>query len=86
VRRAKNGKPGTHPGAARPRSHLVAGGPFTPDAINRLVKRQFSDSTFVFATERGIGGRAGFAFPADDKPGFSPIPIRTTRPTLKEQT
>lgn len=65
VRRAKNGKPATHPirgdeiRALRelrrlfPDSAFVfateRGGPFTPDAINRLVKR--------------IGERAGFAFP-----------------------
>jgi len=65
VRRAKNGKPGAHPlrgdevRALRelrrqsPDSSFVfateRGGPFTPDAINKLIKR--------------IGERAGFAFP-----------------------
>jgi type 1 fimbriae regulatory protein FimB/type 1 fimbriae regulatory protein FimE len=65
VRRAKNGKPSAHPlrgdevRALRelrrqfPNSAFVFatehGGPFTPDAINRLVKR--------------IGERAGLAFP-----------------------
>jgi integrase len=65
VRRVKNGKPGVHPlrgdeiRALRelrrqfPDSGFVfateRGGPFTPDAVNRLIKR--------------IGGRAGFAFP-----------------------
>ena len=64
VRRAKNGKPSVHPlrgdeiRALRdlrrqfPDSGFVfateRGGPFTPDAVNRLVKR--------------IGERAGFAF------------------------
>ena len=64
VRRAKNGKPGAHPirgdelRALRelqrkyPDSGFVftteRGGPFTPDAINRLVKR--------------LGDRAGFPF------------------------
>jgi integrase len=63
VRRAKNGKPGAHPlrgdevRALRellrqfPASAFVfateRGGPFTPDAVNRLIKR--------------IGERAGFA-------------------------
>jgi len=65
VRRAKNGKPGSHPlrgdevRALRelrrqsPDSAFVfateRGGPFTPDAVNRLIKR--------------IGARAGFGFP-----------------------
>ena len=65
VRRVKNGKPAAHPirgdelRALRelqrqyPDSGFVftteRGGPFTPDAINRLVKR--------------LGERAGFAFP-----------------------
>jgi type 1 fimbriae regulatory protein FimB/type 1 fimbriae regulatory protein FimE len=65
VRRAKNGKPSAHPlrgeevRALRelrrqfPYSAFVfkteRGGPFTPDAVNRLIKR--------------IGGRARFAFP-----------------------
>ena len=65
VRRAKNGKPSTHPlrgdeiRALRelrrqfPDSAFVfateRGGPFTPDAVNRLIKR--------------TGARAGFAFP-----------------------
>src|SRR6516165_6884646 len=65
VRRAKNGKPSAHPlrgdeiRALRelhrqfPDSGFVfateRGGPFTPDAVNRLIKR--------------IGERAGFAFP-----------------------
>jgi integrase len=65
VRRAKNGKPSVHPlrgdeiRALRelrrqyPDSGFVfateRGGPFTPDAVNRLIKR--------------IGERAGFAFP-----------------------
>jgi integrase len=65
VRRVKNGKPSVHPlrgdeiRALRelrrqfPDSGFVfateRGGPFTPDAVNRLIKR--------------IGGRAGFAFP-----------------------
>ena len=64
VRRAKNGKPSVHPlrgGEVRALRKLHAetagnfvfeterGGPFTPDAVNRLIKR--------------IGERAGFAFP-----------------------
>jgi type 1 fimbriae regulatory protein FimB/type 1 fimbriae regulatory protein FimE len=65
VRRVKNGKPSVHPlrgveiRALRdlrrqlPDSGFVfpteRGGPFTPDAVNRLIKR--------------IGERAGFAFP-----------------------
>ena len=65
VRRVKNGKPATHPlrgdeiRALRelrqqfPDSAFAfateRGGPFTPDAINRLIKR--------------IGKRAGFPFP-----------------------
>jgi integrase len=63
VRRAKNGKPSAHRGdevrALRelrrqsPDSAFVfvteRGGPFTPDAVNRLIKR--------------IGERAGLAFP-----------------------
>jgi len=65
VRRVKNGKPAAHPlrgdelRALRelrrrcPDSAFVfateRGGPFTPDAVNRLIKR--------------IGERAGFAFP-----------------------
>ena len=65
VRRAKNGKPSAHPlrgdeiRALRelqrqyPDSAFVfateRGGPFTPDAVNRLIKR--------------IGERAGFPFP-----------------------
>jgi integrase len=65
VRRAKNGKPGAHPHRSDevralrelrrqfPGGAFVfateRGGPFTPDAINRLVKH--------------IGARAGFAFP-----------------------
>jgi type 1 fimbriae regulatory protein FimB/type 1 fimbriae regulatory protein FimE len=65
VRRAKNGKAGTHPlrgdevRALRERRRQAPdsafvfpterGGPFTPDAINRLIKR--------------IGERARFAFP-----------------------
>ena len=64
VRRAKNGKPAAHPirgdelRALRelqrqyPESGFVfateRGGPFTPDAVNRLIKR--------------IGERAGFPF------------------------
>jgi integrase len=65
VRRAKNGKPSTHP--------------LRGDEIRALreLRRQFPDSAFVFATERGgpfttdainrlikrIGERAGLAFP-----------------------
>jgi integrase len=65
VRRVKNGKPSVHP--------------LRGDEIRALreLRRQFSDSGFVFATERGgpftpdavnrlikrIGERAGFAFP-----------------------
>lgn len=65
VRRAKNGKPSAHP--------------LRGDEIRALreLRRQFSDSAFVFATERGgpftpdavnrlikrIGARAGFPFP-----------------------
>jgi len=65
VRRVKNGKPSVHP--------------LRGDEISALreLRRQFSDSGFVFATERGgpftpdavnrlikrIGERAGFAFP-----------------------
>jgi integrase len=64
VRRVKNGKPATHPlrgDEVRALRELrrktkggfvfetERGGPFTPDAVNRLVKR--------------IGERAGFAFP-----------------------
>src|SRR5271170_2868448 len=65
VRRVKNGKPSVHPLRGDeirslrelrrqfPDSGLVfateRGGPFTPDAVNRLIKR--------------IGERAGFAFP-----------------------
>lgn len=64
VRRAKNGKPGTHP--------------LRGDEIRALreLRREFPDSAFVFATERGgpfttdainrlikrIGERAGFSF------------------------
>src|SRR4029077_7374605 len=65
VRRVKNGKPSVHP--------------LRGDEIRALreLRRQFPDSGFVFATERGgpftadalnrlikrIGARAGFAFP-----------------------
>jgi type 1 fimbriae regulatory protein FimB/type 1 fimbriae regulatory protein FimE len=64
VRRAKNGKPSAHP--------------LRGDEVRALreLRRQFPDSVFVFATERGgrftpdainrlvkrIGARAGFAF------------------------
>src|SRR5580704_4154059 len=64
VRRAKNGKPATHP--------------LRGDEVRALreLRRQFPDSAFVFATERGgpftadavnrlikrIGERAGFSF------------------------
>jgi integrase len=65
VRRAKNGKPSAHP--------------LRGDEVRALreLRRQFSDSAFVFATERGgpftpdainrlvkrLGARARFAFP-----------------------
>ena len=64
VRRVKNGKPSVHPlrgeeirayanFAGNSRTGFVfateRGGPFTPDAVNRLIKR--------------IGERAGFDFP-----------------------
>ena len=65
VRRAKNGKPSVHP----PRGDEVR--------MLRELRRQFPDSAFVFATERGgpftpdavyrlikrIGARTGFGFP-----------------------
>jgi site-specific recombinase XerD len=65
VRRVKNGRPSVHPLPSEEIRHSRSyvrqfpdggfvftterGGPFTPDAVNRLIKR--------------IGERAGFAFP-----------------------
>jgi integrase len=70
VRRVKNGKPAVHP--------------LRGDEIRALreLRRQFPDSGYVFATERGgpfttdavnrlikrIGARAGFAFPVHAAP------------------